>query len=206
MIRLEPQRPSKALSERSEDVGEVAAEIREAALEPEVKDDVDQRLAQAMLPRIVRAIRRRIGVDVLGRDRGPHEKTTVVEIGAVKDLARYRVEESFRALGLLVVDQEADVLALDFGPGRVIDAAAAEVELEAGNGFRDAAIVEVDPVAGDVADRKPIACFKIAFCEPRAVAEQLVMAIEPVEGRLGDGLRARGGARRVNSSRPRPEP
>ena len=187
MIRLEPQRPPKALSERGQDVGEVAAEIREAALEPEVEDDVDQCLAQAMLPRIVRAIRWRIGVDVLGGDRGPHEKTTVVEIRAVKDLARYRVEESFRALGLLVVDQEGDVMALDLGPARIIDVRAAKIELEAGNCFRDPAIVEVDSVAGDVTDRQPVAGFEVVLCQPRAVAEQLVMAIEPVEGRLGDG-------------------
>ena len=186
MIRLEPQRPPEAPSKRRQDVGEVAAEIREAAFEPEVEDDVDERLAQAVLPRIVRAVRWRIGVDVLGGDRGPHEKTTVVEIGAVKDLARYRVEERFRALGLLVVDQQRDVMALDLRPARIVDACAAEVELETGNRFHDPAVVEVDAVAGDVTDREPVAGFEVAFCQPRAVAEQLVMAIEAVEGRLGD--------------------
>jgi hypothetical protein len=156
-----------------------------------------------MLPRIVRAIRWWIGVDVLGGDRGPHEKTTVVEIDAVKDLARYRVEERFRAFGLLVVDHQRDVMALDLRPARIIDARAAEFELQAGNRFRDPAVVEVDAVAGDVTDREPVAGFEVILCQPRAVAEQLVMAIEPVEGRLGNGLRARGGVRRLNSSRPR---
>ena len=124
---------------------------------------------------------------MLGGDRGPHEKTTVVEIDAVKDLARYRVEERFRAFRLLVVDHQRDVMALDLRPARIIDACAAEVELQAGNRFHDPAVVEVDAVAGDVTDRQPVAGLEVILCQPRAVAEQLVMAIEPVEGRLGDG-------------------
>jgi len=140
---------------------------------------------------------------VLGGDRGPHEKTTVVEIGALKNLARHRVEERFRALGLLVIDQQCNVMTLDLRPARIIDARAAEVELQAGDGLRNAAVVEVDAVARDVTDRQPVAGFEVLACQPRAVAEQLVVAIEAVEGRLGDGLGARGGGRRVNSSRPR---
>jgi hypothetical protein len=109
-----------------------------------------------------------------------------VEIGAVKDLARYRVEKRFRAFGLLVVDHQRDVMALDLRPARIIDARAAEFALQAGNRFRDPAVVEVDAVAGDVTDGEPVAGFEVILCQPRAVAEQLVMAIEPVEGRLGD--------------------
>ena len=143
---------------------------------------------------------------MLGGDRRPHEKTTVVKISAVKDLARDRVEKSLRAFGLLVVDQQADVMALDHGPARIVDVGAAEVELEPRDRFRDPAVVEVDPVAGDVTDRQPVAGFEIALRQPRAVAEQLVVAIEAVEGRLGDGFRAGGRARRINSWRPRPGP
>jgi len=78
-------------------------------------------------------------------------------------------------------------MAFDLGPARIIDVRAAKIELEAGNGFHDPAIVEVDSVAGDVTDREPVAGFEIVLCQPRAIAEQLVMAVEPVEGRLGDG-------------------
>ena len=156
------------------------------------------------LPRVVRAIGWRIGVDMLGGNRGAHEKTAVVEIAAVKDLARDRIEERFRALGLLVVDQQRDVMALDLRPARIIDACAAEVLLQAGDRFGDPAVVEVDAVAGDVADRQPVAAFEIALCQPRAVAEQLVVAIEPsrVAWAMACGLAA--ALRRVNSSRPRP--
>ena len=100
---------------------------------------------------------------MLGGDRGAHEKTTVVEIGAVKDLARYRVEKRFRAFGLLVVDHQRDVMALDLGPARIIDVRAAKIELEASNRFHDPAIVEVDSVAGDVTDRQPVAGFEVVL-------------------------------------------
>ncbi len=143
---------------------------------------------------------------MLGGHRGPNEQTPVVEIRAVKDLARNRVEKRFRAFGLLVIDQQRDVLALDLGPAGVIDARAAEVEFQARNGLGDATIVEVDSIAGDVTDGKPIAGFEIFLCQPCAVAEKLVMAIEAVERCPGDGLRARGGALSANSWWPRPAP
>jgi hypothetical protein len=55
------------------------------------------------------------------------------------------------------------------------------------NRFRDATVVEVDAVAGDVADCEPVAGFEVILCQPRAVPEELVVAIEPVEGRPRDG-------------------
>src|SRR5450755_884069 len=129
-----------------------------------------------------------------------------MEIAALKNLARYRVEERFSALGLLMVDQQRDVVTLDLRPAGIVDACAAEVELQPGDGLGNAAVIEVDAVARDVADRQPVAGLEIVLRQPRAVPEQLVVAIESVEGRLGDGLRARGGVRAANSSRPRSRP
>jgi hypothetical protein len=77
-------------------------------------------------------------------------------------------------------------MVLDLRPARIIDARAVEFALQAGNRFRDPAVVEVDAVAGDVTDREPVAGLEVILCQPRAIAEQLVMAIEPVECRLGD--------------------
>jgi hypothetical protein len=71
VVRLEHERAREPRPERGEEVAQVAAEIGERAIEPEVEDDVDQCVPQAVRPRIVRAVRRRIGVDVLGRHRGP---------------------------------------------------------------------------------------------------------------------------------------
>ena len=50
------------------------------------------------------------------RDRRAHEDEVVVEVAAVQDLGRHRVEEGLGELGLVVVDQQADVVQLDLLP------------------------------------------------------------------------------------------
>ena len=126
-------------------------EVGESALEAEVEDDVDQCVAQPRLQRIVAAIRRRIGVDVLGRDRRPDEDELVVEIDPMEDLHRHRVEEGFCAFGLFVIDQKPDEMTLDVLPQRVrVEPRGAELAQHAIGGFLDAAIVEVDPVTPHV--------------------------------------------------------
>jgi hypothetical protein len=79
-----------------------------------------------------------------------------------------------------VVDQQGDVVPLDLRPARIVDARAAEIGLQAGDRLRDATVIEVDAVAGDVADRQPVAGFEVALCQPRTVPKQLVVAIETV--------------------------
>ncbi len=76
-------------------------------------------LRAALLDRVIAAIGRRVGVDVLGGHRRPDEDEPVVEIRAVQDLARHRVEERFRAFRLLVVDEQADEVELGALPQRV---------------------------------------------------------------------------------------
>ena len=80
VIGLELEGARETAAERGEHAAQVAAEIGEAALEAEVEHDVDQRVAQPLLQRVVAAVRRRIGVDVLGRDHRPHEDEPVVEV------------------------------------------------------------------------------------------------------------------------------
>ncbi len=116
MIGLEPERPRKAAAERGQHVAQIGAEIREPALEREVEHDVDQRVAQALLQRVVAAIGGRIGVDVLGGDRRAHEDEAVVVVAAPQRLHRDRVEERLGALGLLVVDEEPDEVELHLLP------------------------------------------------------------------------------------------
>ena len=130
-------------------------------LEPEVEDDVDQGLAQPVLPHVVRTVGRRFGVDMLGGNGGADEKTTVVEVRALKDLARDRIEEGLRAL--LVVDQQRDVVALDVSPARIVDARAAEVLLQPDDRLGNTTVVKVDTVARDMADRKPVGGLEITL-------------------------------------------
>src|SRR4029077_10918798 len=93
MVGLENERPREARAERPEQVAQVAPEIREAPLQAKIEYDVDQRLAQPVLARIVRPIRRRVGVDMLGRHRRADEQAAIVKVSPVQDLARYRIEE-----------------------------------------------------------------------------------------------------------------
>src|SRR5258708_34809379 len=129
-------------------------------------------MAQPVLARIVRAVRWRVGVDMLGRRSGTDEQAAVVKVRPVQNLARYRVEEGLRALGLLVVDQQPDVVALDRFPPRLVDPVAAELALERRDGLGDPPIVEVDAVLRGVGDREPVAGLEMALGWAVAIAEQ----------------------------------
>src|SRR5262244_2258432 len=133
MVRLEHKRMWEARAEGGENVSQVPPEVGKAALEAEVEHDVDQRMAKPVLTRIVRAVRRRVGIDVFGRHRGSHEEATVVKIGPVKNLARNRIEERLRAFGLLVIDEQRDVFPLHGFPSSLVDARAAEFALQSGD-------------------------------------------------------------------------
>ncbi len=201
-VRLEAERPRQARPERAEHVGEVAAEVAEAALEAEVEDQVDDGRAQAALARVVRAIGGQVGVEVLGRHRGPHEQRAVVEVVPVQELARDRVEERLGALGLPVLRELRDVLLLDPRPQRLgraaFDAFAAELAPDPLGGLGRAPVVEVDAVAGDVADREEMRCLEMTLRGASAFAEERVVLVEAFEHRLRDrlgGVVAQGGGR-----------
>ncbi len=183
----------KAGAERGEQIAQIAAEVGKTSLEPEVEHDVDQGVAQPLLQRIVAAVGRRVGIDVLGGDGRPHEDEAVVEIAAAQRLDRYRVEERFRALRLLVVDQEADVVQFHVLPQRVaarsVEPGEPELALDPLGGLLHAAVVEVDPVARDVLDREPVARLEMPLRRPRAFAEERVMLVEAFEQRNGDRRR-----------------
>ena len=113
---------------------DVAAQILELARELEVVDHAQQRLAQRFLGRVVGAVGRQRGrlvvLDVLGRDRRAHEDEVVVEVAAVQDLGRHRVEEGLGELGLVVVGEQADVVQLDLLPHVHLQAAGLELGLQ----------------------------------------------------------------------------
>ncbi len=193
MIRLEHERPRETLAERGEHVREIVPEVGEAPLESEVEHDVDQGGAQALLHRVVAPVRRRVGVDVLGGDRRAHEDELVVKVRAMQDLDRHRVEERLRALGLLVVDQERDELALDFAPHRIaVNSRGAQLALKPVGGLLHPPVVEVDAVAADVLDREPVAGVEMPSRRARALAEQRVVLVEAFD----QGARDRAGLSR----------
>jgi hypothetical protein len=171
-----------------------------ALLQAKIEDEVDQRRAQAPAPGVVAAIRRRAVVEVLGRRGRSHEQAPVVEVRPVQQLRRDGVEERLGAFGLAVIDDQADEATLDLRPECIGTAGVrlreVEVALDARHRFGDAAIVEIDAVVRDVADREPVAGFEMALGRARALAEQRVVPVEALEQDLGDDLRRRDGRRR----------
>ncbi len=81
--------------------GDVAVEVLELALELEVGDDavpgLDQRLPCRVVGAVGRQRRRLVVLEVVGRDRRADEDEVVVEVAAVQDLGRHRVEEGLGA-------------------------------------------------------------------------------------------------------------
>jgi len=201
MVGLGLEWPRKMGPNGGKHVSQVAAEIREAGIELKVQDDIDQRATQPVLPRIVRAVGGRVGVDVIGRNRGADEQAAIVEIIAVQNLARHRIEESLGAFRLLVVDKERDVVALHRLPPRLVDAAAAEFALEPRYRLQDAAIIEVNAVLRGMGDGEPVAGFEMLLGGARAVSEDRVMAVEALE--RGPRDRRRVGQHGLNGPRAR---
>ena len=122
MVRLRHERPRKVLANRLQQPAGVAVQVAERIAQAEVAQDARDGRTQALLRRIVAAVGRRIGVDVLGRQRRAHEQEIVVIVAAVQDPAAHRVEEALRKLGLAVLGQQADVVQLDLLPDRVREA------------------------------------------------------------------------------------
>jgi len=104
----------------------IAVEVFERALPVEILDDAPDRGAQPTVPGVVAGIHRWVGLDELGRDCRAGEDVVVVEIAAVQDLGRDRIEERLRQLGLAVVDQHADEAELGLLPGGVVEGVGAE--------------------------------------------------------------------------------
>jgi hypothetical protein len=201
VIGLEAEWPRKAPAKRGEDVPQVGAEIREPTVEPEVEHDIDQRVAQPLLQRVVAAVGRRVGVDVLGRNRRPHEDEAVVEVAPAEGLHRDRVEERLGALRLLVVYEEPDIVELHVLPQQLavgaVEAGKPVFALDVVGGFLRAAVVEVDAVARDVLDGKPVARLEVPLGRARAFAKHRVVVVEAFEQQAGDAARLDGdGVRR----------
>ena len=75
------ERPRRAAAERAQHVAKVAAEILEAAASKRRSSTMSISACRSPLAaRIVAAVGRRIGVEVLGRHRRPHEQEAVVEV------------------------------------------------------------------------------------------------------------------------------
>ena len=164
-VRFGDERAWQSAPHRGQDVAQITAEIRKASLELQVQRQVDQRMAKTGSLRVVTAIRRDIGIEILGRRRRTNENEAIMVVRAMQDLARDRGEERLGALGLAMVDQQSDEMQLDAIPQGVGAAARkarrAKFAFDALDGFRSTAVVEVDAIPNDVMDCEPIARLEI---------------------------------------------
>src|ERR1700754_3692411 len=139
---------------------DVALQVFERRIQLKIRDDALERLREAVLARVIRAIRglrrRFVVFDVLGRDRGTHENEVVVEIRAVQDLAADGIEERLRAFGLAVRGQEADVVQLDLLPDFVVDVFRVVFVFEQFDAFLHAFVVRRDALAREPLDGMPV--------------------------------------------------
>ena len=100
---------------------DVALEVRERTAPAEIGEDLEQRRPQPAFVGVVAPVDGRLGLDVLGRDRGPHEREVVVDVRPLQHPRDDRVEERLGELGPLVVDEEADVEQLRAAPDRIVE-------------------------------------------------------------------------------------
>ena len=144
------------------------------------------------LRRVVGAVGRLRGrllvFDVLGADGGPHKDEIVLKVAAVQDLGGDGVEEGLGQLGLVVVDQQADVMQLDLVPDIHGLLAGLELALQPERGFAHAQVVELDALALGALLAVPVGGLEAVLGPARFGAKQLVVAVEAVHHRLGDGV------------------
>ncbi len=125
---------------------EVAVEVGERPAPAEVAEDPHEALALTVGVRVVAAVDRRVGLDVLGRDRRADEDQGVVGVGAPQDPRDHRVEEGLGELGLVVLDEQADVVELRVPPSPVAEQVDVELGAEPGDALADALVVVADPL------------------------------------------------------------
>ena len=146
VVRLEVRpRPARPLLEGAQHVVEVAVEVGERPAPAEVAEELREALPLPVDVRVVAAVDRRVGLDVLGRDRRADEDQVVVIVGALQDPRDHRVEEGLGKLRLAVLDEQADVVELRVAPGLVAERPDVELAAKPVDAFADALVVEADP-------------------------------------------------------------
>ena len=163
----------------------VARQVLELALELEVVDDADQRLAQVLARGVVGAVGRQgsglVVLDVLGADGRAHEDELVAEVAARQQLGRDRVEEGLGQLGLVVVGQQADVVQLGLLPGVLREGVDGELVAQARHGLIDTLVVVLDALALGALLAVPVGLLEALLRPGAGGAEQAVVAVEALQ-------------------------
>ena len=165
---------------------EIPFDIDEGAGQTEVDEHIAQRPLEASLTRVVGPVARRLAVKVVGGHARANEDEVVMEVGAMQHLGADRVEEGLGQFGLAVFGQQAHILALDLLPVAGFEPGGTELPADALDRFAHPRVIELDALAGKVADRMPVGRLVAGLGLLGVVAKQRVVTIEANQDRLGD--------------------
>ena len=173
-----------------EHVADISGQVFKLTLQLEVFHDAQHGVEQIFTRRIVRPVGRTgLGLfvlDVFGADRRAHKDEIVVKVRAVQDAAGDRVKEGLGQFGLVVVDQQTNVVELDLVPHVHRKAAGLEFLFQSLRAFLDAQVIELDPLTLGTLLTVPVGCFEAVFGARGFGTEQAVVPVEPVHHRLRD--------------------
>ena len=183
-------RQADVRAQRGQHMVDVAVQVLELALQLEVVDDAQQGLAHRFARRVVGAVGGpRAGLvvlDVLGAHRRAHEDEVVAEVAAVQQLDGDRIEEGLGQLGLVVVDEQADVVQLDLLPAVHRQRGDVELALQPHRRLLHALVVELDAQRLRTLLAMPVGGLEARLGRGAGLAEQPVVAVEAVEHRARD--------------------
>src|SRR4051812_32903128 len=100
MVRFQSKWPRQPPSPRPQNITHVSMKIGKLSMQIKIENDVDQDMTQPRVTRVITTIRRRIGINVFGRNARPNENKLILEIGSMQNSATHRIEERLRAFGL----------------------------------------------------------------------------------------------------------
>ena len=130
--------------------------------------------------------------DVLGANRRTHKNKVILKITAVQDLGGDRVEKGFCQFGLMVVDQQADVMQLHLLPYVHGLLTCLEFALQPGGGLAHPQVVKLDPLPLGALLTVPVSRLEPVLGPGRLSAKQAVMAVKAVHHGFGNVVSNRG--------------
>ena len=158
---------TQQLAQHLHHIAHVPGQVFKFNVQREVLHQLLHHLGHRALRRVVGAVSWQGGgffvFDVLGADSRPHKDEIVLKVAAVQDFGGDRVEKRLGQLGLVVVDQQPDVVQLDLMPQLHRLLARLELALQPRRRFTHPQIVKLDALALGALLAVPICGLKPVF-------------------------------------------
>ena len=114
------KRPRKDKGCGPNDTSQITLDIVPAAGKAKVDGHLGKALLQALGSRVINTVGRGVGVKVVGRNGGPHEKVLTSVVGAAQDSRGDGIEKRLCKFGLFMVCEQHDVGFFNLRPGTLI--------------------------------------------------------------------------------------